>query len=54
MKEKIVVMDYSDCSVNIHTIESDNRTGEQILEGLGYDIDTCYIMFCNDVTINIK
>lgn len=52
--EKIVVLDYSDASVNIYNITDDleNMESEEILSKLGYNIDECYIMYGGNITIN--
>lgn len=54
--EKLVVMDFSDSSVNIYSInDSDDRTPEDILTELGHNIDDCSTMWCNgDISVNIK
>lgn len=52
--EKFVVMDYSDSSVNVHTLDSnDDRDTEDILRSLGYNMDECSFMWCTKLTINI-
>lgn len=53
--ERLVVMDYSDSSVNIYNINnSDNRDTESILSDLGHNIDDCSVMWCESVKVNLK
>lgn len=53
--EKLVVMDTSDSSVNVYNInDSDDREVEDILSDLGHNIDDCFIMWCNNVSINLR
>lgn len=54
--EKLIVMDYSDSSINIYKINnSDDRDDESILSDLGHNIDECSYMWCeNDLRINIE
>ena len=51
--ERLVVMDFSDNSVNIYTNLEDKDT-ETLLREYGHNIDDCSIMFCENVTINLK
>lgn len=51
--ERLVVMDYSDSSVNIYENPED-KTTEELLEERGHNIDECSVMFCESVTINLK
>lgn len=52
--EKFVVMDYSDSSINVHTLDSsDDRDTEDILRSLGYNMDECSFMWCTKATVNI-
>lgn len=54
--EKLVVMDFSDSSVNVYSInDSDDRTPEDIVTELGHNPDNCSLMWCSDdIRINIK
>lgn len=53
--EKLVVMDFSDSSVNIYNInDSDERTPEEIVEELGHNMDECSIMWCKKLSINLN
>ena len=51
--ERLVVMDFSDSSVNVYTNPEDKDT-ETLLRELGHNIDECSVMFCESVTINLK
>lgn len=52
--EKIVVLDYSDGSVNIYNVteELEDLESDEILSKLGYNIDECYIMYGENITVN--
>lgn len=52
--EKAVILDYSDGSVNIHNLTPDmeDMESDELLSKLGYNIDECYIMFGENITIN--
>lgn len=53
--EKLVVMDFSDSSVNIYNIEAtENDNTEDILNKLGHNIDDCNVMWCESVSINLR
>ena len=51
--ERLVVMDFSDSSVNVYTNPEDKDT-ETLLRECGHNIDECSVMFCESVTINLK
>ena len=51
--ERLVVMDFSDSSVNVYTNPEDKDT-ETLLKKYGHNIDECSVMFCESVTINLK
>ena len=51
--ESLVVMDFSDRSVNVYTNAEDKDT-EALLRERGHNIDECRVMFCESVTINLK
>lgn len=46
-------MDYSDSSINIYENPEDKMT-EELLKERGHNIDECSVMFCENVTINLK
>ena len=52
--EKVVILDYSDGSVNVYNITEDlgNMESEELLSKLGYNIDECYIMYGENITVN--
>lgn len=51
--EKLVVMDYSDGTVNIYSNPPDKST-EELLKDYGHDIDRCSFMFWQgDVTVKV-
>lgn len=53
--ERLVVMDFSNGSVNVYAIESsENRSTEDILRDLGHNIDECSVMWCESVSINLR
>ena len=52
--ERLVVMDYSDSSINIYENPEDNKTTEELLEERGHNIDECSVMFCESVNIKLK
>lgn len=53
--EKLVVIDYSDTSVNIYEIaEEDNRDTDVILESLGHTPHCCTVMWGDNIKINHK
>ena len=51
--ERLVVMDFSDSSVNVYTNPEDEDT-EALLKKYGHNIDECSVMFCESVIINLK
>ena len=51
--ERLVVMDFSNNSINIYTNPEDKDT-ETLLRKYGHNIDDCNIMFCENVTINLN
>lgn len=52
--EKVVILDYSDGSVNVYNITGDlgDMESEELLSKLGYNIDECYIMYGENITVN--
>lgn len=52
--EKVVILDYSDGSVNVYNITEDlgDMESEELLSKLGYNIDECYIMYGENITVN--
>lgn len=53
--EKLIVMDYSDSSVNVYNInDSDDRSPYEIVESLGHNIDECALLWCQHVSIRIN
>lgn len=51
MKEKLVVMDYSDNSVTIYNnIDSDAST-EDLLKERGHNLENCIVMFTDNLSI---
>lgn len=51
--ERLVVMDFSDSSVNVYTNPEDKDI-EELLEDLGHNIHECSYMYCESVAINLK
>ena len=51
--ERLVVMDFSDSSINVYT-NPENKDTETLLREYGHNIDECSYMFCESVTINLK
>lgn len=53
--EKLVVMDYSDGSINIYNVkESDIQDIEELLKSFGHRLDDCCYMWTNNLTIHIE
>jgi hypothetical protein len=44
MMEKLVVLDYSTCTVHVHNIEREDPITDEYLDDLGYDSSECYWM----------
>lgn len=53
MKEKLVVLDYSDSSVNIYSDIPDIDDTEELLRHYGHKSSQCSWMFCESCDINI-
>lgn len=51
--EKLVVMDFSDNSITIYSNPEDKDT-ETLLKERGHNPDECSVMFCENVSINLK
>lgn len=49
---KLVVLDFSDCSVNIHDVGETVKEPEELLEELGYKETNCSYMLADDLKIN--
>mgnify|MGYP006902870779 CR=1 FL=1 len=54
IKETLVVLDYSDSSVNIYGNVPDMDNPEDLLKHYGHDIDQCSWMICEKVRLNIN
>lgn len=54
--QKLVVMDYSKGNIEVYDVNDsfDNDIAECALEHLGYNMDECYFMLCNNLNINFK
>lgn len=53
--EKLVVIDYSDISINIYDISSeDKRDTNDILKSLGHSPQCCTVMYGDNIKINHK
>ena len=52
--ERLVVMDFSDSSVTVYTNPPEDKDTESLLRDYGHNIDECSVMFCENVTINLK
>ena len=54
--EKIAILDYSTNNVYIYkmTEELDGYNTEDLLKGLGHDIDNCSVMFGEDIGVISK
>ncbi len=52
--ERLVVMDFSDSSVTIYENPDENKDTETLLKEYGHNIEECSVMFCENVTINLK
>jgi len=53
MTEKIVIFEYTTCTVNVHDFPKDGEA-EDVVEELGYDSSNCQWMVTDNLTINIK
>lgn len=53
---KLVILDYSDSSINVYNMDGQNVTNTEIMAtDLGYNVDDCSIMWCEDnLKINIE
>lgn len=49
---KLVVLDYSNGSVNIHNVDA-KKESEELLEELGYKESNCEWMISRDLKLNI-
>lgn len=49
---KLVVLDYSNSSVNIHNVDT-KKESEKLLEELGYKESNCEWMISRDLKLNI-
>lgn len=49
--EKLVVLDYSDCSVHFYTVAPEADVNEEYLERLGHHCSNCSWMFGEDLFI---
>ena len=47
-------MDFSDSSVTVYENPDENKDTETLLKEYGHNIEECSVMFCENVTINLK
>lgn len=52
--ENLIVMDYSDSSINVYNIDVTKDSAEETIEKLGHNINNCYYMVSPKVTINLN
>ena len=48
--EKLVVLDYSTCTLHVYNIETEESVSDEYIVNLGYNPDACYWMI-GDVEI---
>ena len=48
--EKLVILDYSTCTVHVHNLEREDPVTDEYIQDLGYDASECYWM-AGDVEI---
>lgn len=53
-KEKLVVLDYSDSSVNIYNDIPDIDDSEELLRHFGHKASQCSWMFCSTLHLNME
>ena len=53
MKEKIVILEYTTCTINVHDFPI-AWDAEDVVEELGYDSSNCHWMVTDNLIINIK
>lgn len=53
-KEKLVVLDYSDSSVNIYNDIPDIDDSEELLRHFGHKESQCSWMFCSTLHLNME
>nr|DAW35388.1 MAG TPA: hypothetical protein [Caudoviricetes sp.] len=54
IKETLVVLDYSDCSVNIYEDILDIDDTEELLKQYGHNASNCSWMFCEKARLYIN
>ena len=54
MKKKLIVMNYSDSSINVYDVHDTGSTKvmEFTIRKLGYNLDECYYMIADELKIN--
>ncbi len=50
--QKLVIIDYSTCSVDFHDVASDIEIDDDFVKKLGHRISDCYYMVGDDMEIN--
>ena len=49
--ERLIILDYTTCNVDVYDVDSDADIDEEYISNIGYNTDNCYWMFWEEMEV---